>query len=451
LLWLGSEHAPVIACLALALTYLAHALAWAAGVGLLVRARTLAPATEHLCWKMALLGPLLSTALAGVLSSSVGRHIYAPYVRDVSVPSFVGAAYTVGTQPDRSPETDAQPSPPPALGRGGTLIVEVCLASAVLGLLRFTGGAWFLGHRLRRRARVTNPELLARLARLLATMGLSGVRLTESGEVNSPLVLGRREICLPCGLPAGLSSIELDSVLAHELAHVERADGVWFPFVGAVQSVLWMNPLNHLLASYFRDSAELACDDRAVEVTGDAMGLARALVQVAEQPPLQRSFGSLPTMLRSKCAIVSRVERLTAYRSAQAALPHSREHAQAKATLALLVGALGALSVQTARATPKSSPAQMKTLSPRAAMAPSSVTGAAAQRALMAELALREQAIQLEMASAERRATTQTEGVADSVRLIELSQELRHVRAKQAWLEARSVREGDSSQLSADH
>jgi hypothetical protein len=77
-----------------------------------------------------------------------------------------------------------------------------------------------------------------------------------------------------------------------------------------VQSVLWMQPLNHWLAAHFRETAELACDDRAVELTGDGMGLARALVQVAQQAVAAEHGMLVPSMAGTASMLRSRVERL---------------------------------------------------------------------------------------------------------------------------------------------
>ena len=85
---------------------------------------------------------------------------------------------------------------------------------------------------------------------------------------------------MPVGL-LPLCDAELDSVLAHELAHLERRDGVWFPVVGVAVATLWLQPLCGWAAARFRDNAEQACDDRAVELTRDAPALARVLLQLA--------------------------------------------------------------------------------------------------------------------------------------------------------------------------
>jgi tetrahydromethanopterin S-methyltransferase subunit F len=273
-------------------------------------------------------------------------------------------------------------------------------------------------------------------------MGLRGVLLTESDQVGSPLVIGRCEICIPSAPLANLSNAELDSVLAHELAHIERADGVWFPIVGAVQAVLWLNPLNHFLASRFRDSAELACDDRALELTRDPLCLARALVQVATSASFARRSAMVPTMIRSKSALLPRVRRLTSGAAATGLRARESGRMRAIASLALLACLLGALSVQVAQARPMQATAVPKAQSPSVASAPAPLAPDASEASLgMAQLAAREQSLLAQLEASPERPGLASTGSADSVRVLELQQELRHVRATRLWVEARFVSE----------
>jgi hypothetical protein len=57
----------------------------------------------------------------------------------------------------------------------------------------------------------------------------------------------------------------------------------------------------------------------------------------------------------------------------------------------------------------------------------------------MAELATREQRLLAQLATVPSHPQAASESSAASVRVLEISQELRHVRATQTWLEARIV------------
>jgi hypothetical protein len=233
----------------------------------------------------------------------------------------------------------------------------------------------------------------------------------------------------------------MDAVLAHELAHIERRDGIWFPLVAAVRSTLWLQPLNHLVSSRFRDSAELACDDRAVELTGSPLSLARALVHVAARASRVRPPLLAPTMLRQQSALIPRVRRLT--EASEAVSLKTRGHGRCKALPKLLFmgAALATLSVRVAFARSES-PGLLAIGAARGALAAAaSRPDVAEQSAQMAEQATREQALVRELFELEGRSRAGVAASPDAVRALELAQELRHVRATQAWLEQRFVAE----------
>lgn len=282
------------------LTYTAHAAVWAAVAWTVARSRSLSSAGRHLVWKGALLGPLATTAVAAALSTNAATAGPPTYRREITVMTLAS-----GT-PAGERRGDAC----------GTTSLAVCAALAVvtaLGPTRLLLSLLLLRRRLRDRRPVRDVRLLERLELLRARMQLGGVVLTECEGIASPLVAGRAEICLPSGCIAELDDPELDAVLAHELAHLERGDAIAFLLTGIVETVFWMQPLVHLVAARVRSSAELASDDRAVALTGDPLGLANALAQVAASALFGARRGRvllLPTMARAGSTLTLRVRRL---------------------------------------------------------------------------------------------------------------------------------------------
>jgi|GEM_PF-3478940 len=361
---------------ALGLTYLLHSLVWTALAALLARRSA---SVRNLGWKLALFAPIVSTLLATAL---------APALRSVALPHLpmVGDGH-------------------PATARASSVPLIALLAIAI-GALRFWYAARVLRRRLRSRAPVHDARLLRRLQRLRMRMGLPPIALSQSAQLASPLVVRAKELCVPASL-SSLSDEEIDAVFAHELAHLERGDWFWFPSASLVQSIFWMQPLHAWVGARFRRSAELACDDRAVEVTGDALALARALTQVADRAIGMRVGIRVPAMASSTHLLVERVKRLTE--------PSPRRvGSMAPVLLALGLVTLG-LSLQ----------AHTK--------AEATVDNAGLQ-AQMRDLDDRGQALESELGalshSDDPTSTT-------AMRRITLESELRHVRAEQAWIEQR--------------
>jgi hypothetical protein len=162
---------------------------------------------------------------------------------------------------------------------------------------------------LGRRIPVTHPAWCEALERLAKRAGIRHpVRLSSSALASTPLVIGRREVCLP-ERALELDRDALEAVLAHELAHIQRRDAEWLSGALFAQALLWFQPLQRKVTSELRESAELAADDRAIELTNDPLGLARTLTQVASWlggTPLRTSVA----MARPGSPIVERVARL---------------------------------------------------------------------------------------------------------------------------------------------
>ena len=99
--------------------------------------------------------------------------------------------------------------------------------AGVAGLsLRYLTG-WSAAQRLRRRdVRPARAELEASLQRLAARLGVrTPVRLLESAAVTVPMAMGALKpvILFPVSALSGLSPTQVETILAHELAHIPQA------------------------------------------------------------------------------------------------------------------------------------------------------------------------------------------------------------------------------------
>jgi beta-lactamase regulating signal transducer with metallopeptidase domain len=431
LLALGPDPSLAGFGLALLLTYLAHGTIWGGAAVLLARMRALSSATQSFVWLAALLGPLVTTSLSAAASSFSRPSIVQElelytFARGDAPDAAPGASGHVSTPPaaeggewQAPPAAHAQAAARPVRARVLSGLVAFCGLVALLGCLRFGVSLWWLWRRLRDRTPVTDARLLQRLEALRGRTAVGRVRLSECARLDVPLVVGGSEICIPLRSLSLASPTEIDAVLAHELAHIERCDGLVFPLVGLVQSLAWLQPLNHWLAPRFRQAAELACDERAVELTGDRLELARALVRVASGASRARRAAALPAMARAHggSALVERVRRLVA--------PGARASSRAQrwwSTAALLVVAAGtsSASVRAARTPPRRPPTAEVFAVP-----------SATER--IAELMRAEHALQAEIARSQRPNARRDGGSA--ARSQELEQQLRHVRETAAWIE----------------
>jgi beta-lactamase regulating signal transducer with metallopeptidase domain len=158
-------------------------------------------------------------------------------------------------------------------------LVFAWLAGVVLLASRFVGG-WLLVLRLRRSATPVAERFEELLARVSERLRVSrAVRLCQSALVEVPTVVGhlRPIILIPASALVGLTPQQLEAVLAHELAHVRRYDYVVNLLQTVAETLLFYHPAAWWLSRRVRAEREHACDDAAVEATGDVLLYARTL------------------------------------------------------------------------------------------------------------------------------------------------------------------------------
>lgn len=175
---------------------------------------------------------------------------------------------------------------------------------------------WLKARRLMRHA--TRPAPLVwqqSLRRLALTLGVKiQVQLTLSARVTVPCVVGwlRPVILLPPAILTGLTPLQLEMLLAHELAHVRRYDYVVNLLQAAVETLLFYHPVVRWISNEVRRERELCCDDMAIRACGDALNYVHALADLAA---LHHNAGGI-AMAANGGDLSLRVERLLVDRHA---------------------------------------------------------------------------------------------------------------------------------------
>lgn len=191
--------------------------------------------------------------------------------RAVGLPSAGGAAGT----------PDAAGTWRSALSPALPWIVGVWLVGVLLLSLRLLGG-WLHLRRLGTRDTTPVPVWLTeRSGELIRRLGIRRpVRLALSARVAIPSVSGwlKPIVLFPVGALTGLTPVQLEAILAHELAHIRRHDTLVNGIQTAVETLLFYHPAVWWLSRQIREERERCCDDVAVELCGDAHLYARALL-----------------------------------------------------------------------------------------------------------------------------------------------------------------------------
>lgn len=183
-------------------------------------------------------------------------------------------------------------------------------------------GGWVALQRLRavgaRRAAGPVERLLADLARRMEVR--RPVRIVESLRADVPMVLGvfKPLILMPPAMVLGLSTRQLEAVLAHELAHVRRYDYLVLLLQRVAETLLFYHPGVWWLSRRLQLEQEQCCDDVAAAVVGDRHIYAGALAAIEEirlAARIAAPMGSSPALAatgRGARELLRRIARLLA-------------------------------------------------------------------------------------------------------------------------------------------
>lgn len=164
-------------------------------------------------------------------------------------------------------------------------LVEAWLLGVAFFSLRSAGGFLLLERERRRQSSVVSPRILEICHILQIQLRLKrAIAYCECAWLQAPAVIGwfRPVVFLPVTAITGLSEEQLEVVIAHELAHIQRLDPFVNVFQVCVETLLFYHPAVWWLNKRIRAEREHCCDDVAVALCGNAVEYARALTLMEE-------------------------------------------------------------------------------------------------------------------------------------------------------------------------
>ena len=148
--------------------------------------------------------------------------------------------------------------------------------------------------RLKRSGKWAGKDLQARFERCKRRwIGTVDVGLRISDAVASPAVLGisRQVVLIPQHLIPQLSAHEMEQILKHEIAHVQRRDALGILVQRLVEVFLWCNPGIWWLSQQLSLTREMACDDYATHYGHNVRDYAICLTRLTEMIGRVRPIG----------------------------------------------------------------------------------------------------------------------------------------------------------------
>ena len=139
---------------------------------------------------------------------------------------------------------------------------------------------------------------------------MKGVRVVVSPEAPGPMAAGlfRPSIVLPETI--ALASPGMAALLEHERAHIERRDMLAALGQRLILALLWWSPALYWISRRIDEEREVACDESAVDRTGDAKAFARSLTKQAENQLWARAPKLAVGAIGPRSQVGRRIKRL---------------------------------------------------------------------------------------------------------------------------------------------
>jgi beta-lactamase regulating signal transducer with metallopeptidase domain len=172
-------------------------------------------------------------------------------------------------------------------GRGASIALLVYGGVAAALLIRLVAGVWLTFRILRK-------------SKPLREAWADGADIRISDDIAAPATFGS-SILLPND-SLEWSERKRSAVLAHEAAHVRRADFYLLIAANLNRVVFWFNPVSWWLQAKLSALAEAASDDAAIARVRDRLGYAEILLDLSRRPAVLRSGVAMarPATIRSR-------------------------------------------------------------------------------------------------------------------------------------------------------
>ncbi|MGD9496661.1 MAG: M56 family metallopeptidase/LCP family protein [Armatimonadota bacterium] len=265
------------------------------------------PALRHAAWRATLAGVWLAplaVIAAGMLpvqrpEIAVPVPRYAPAPAPVAEAPAAPVAEPMARTPEVAPAAESAPAPREPLPIAAILL-SLWAVGALVALVAFGRDATALRTLLAEGAPTDRPATVEAIAQRLGLARLPRVR--RSPEVSMPAVAGwlRPTLVLPSEARPD------EAALIHELAHVQRGDVPALAAARLTAAVWWWHPLAWLVLRGLAATAEEACDDVVLALSGARREYAQMLTDWAERATVA---GAVNCGSRGR-ALIARVRRV---------------------------------------------------------------------------------------------------------------------------------------------
>ncbi|HVV71915.1 MAG TPA: M56 family metallopeptidase, partial [Verrucomicrobiae bacterium] len=259
--------------------------------------------------------------LVSLLAAPVLTALYGPWGFSLTSPARTDADGSLGSKVSATQHGRLEPVPlengvwrclrecGDFLDRSLPSVVTAWLVGVSIVSCRWLQGLWWVRRVRTVQVQEVEPALRAVLEYLKCRFEIRRpVRLVKSALAEVPMVVGwlRPVILLPGTALTGLTLEQLESILAHELAHVRRLDYLVNALQNLIETLMFYHPAVWWVSRCVREEREHCCDDLVVRVCEDRVLYARALFRLEEL----RGTPSRLVFAASGGSLLQRIRRL---------------------------------------------------------------------------------------------------------------------------------------------
>lgn len=169
---------------------------------------------------------------------------------------------------------------------------------------------------------------------------MKGVRVAISPEAPGPMAAGLFRPCIVLPENIALNSPGMAALLEHERAHIERCDMLAALGQRIVLALLWWSPALYWISRRVDEEREVACDEQAVDRTGDAKAFARSLTIEAQNQLWARAPRLAVGAIGPRSQVGRRIKRLIEIAKGASPAKYAGRLAFAGLALAVAVAAM---------------------------------------------------------------------------------------------------------------
>ena len=203
------------------------------------------------------------------------------------------------------------------------LLVGWLIVGLMIWLYNWKEHRRFLNYLGQRKQVVDEPTLNLVNSILEETNLPASPKITTSERLDSPIVIGKEELCLPEKVIYDLSFEQQETLLAHEIAHILHQDYRWTVIRNWITAFLFFQPLNWITSRLLAAAIEERCDSWSAKITGNYTALAQCLVEVASwMQPIRRS-ANVTGMALKPSLLKQRIQHLLHQQKNQKDMKHA--------------------------------------------------------------------------------------------------------------------------------